>query len=53
MRVSQAFREAGFAELGQHLENVVRSGMPEVLKRRLHAQDQTEQDEESEAPQAW
>lgn len=58
MQVSQAFREAGFAELGQHLEAVARSGMPEVLQRRLHDQDQAESEEstqddaESDAPRA-
>jgi hypothetical protein len=49
MRVSQVLREAGFVDLGQHLEAVARSGMPEVLQRRLHEQNQAEQDDESEA----
>jgi hypothetical protein len=38
MRVSEAFREAGYVDLGQHLEEVARSGAPEVLMRRLHEQ---------------
>jgi len=56
MRVSQAFREAGFVELGQHLEDVAHSSMPEILQRRLHSQGQAEQDDdtedESDAPRA-
>jgi hypothetical protein len=54
MRVSQAFREAGFAELGQHLDEVARSGMPEIIMKRLDSQGQAEQDDDSEddAPRA-
>lgn len=56
MRVSQAFREAGFAELGQHLEDVARSGTPEIIMKRLRSQDQTpdECDDETDnsAPRA-
>jgi len=39
MRVSQAFREAGFPEFGQYLADVARSGTPEVMLRRLHLQE--------------
>ncbi|WP_323144836.1 hypothetical protein [Massilia phyllosphaerae] len=39
MRVSQSFREAGFADLGHHLADVARSGTPEVILRRLHMQE--------------
>lgn len=39
MCVLHALREAGFVELGQHLEDVACSGMPEVLRRRLHSHD--------------
>lgn len=49
MRVSQALREAGFAELGQHLADVARSGTPEVLLRRLHSQEPAENEEDDES----
>jgi hypothetical protein len=54
MRVSQVFREAGFVELGQYLEDVARSGTPEVMMRRLNDQDQavSEEEEETSAPLA-
>lgn len=52
MRVSQAFRQAGFVELGHYLEDVARSGMPEVLKRRLHSQVQEETESEEESIQS-
>lgn len=48
MRVSQAFREAGFVDLGQHLQEVASSGMPEVLIRRLHSQDRAQSEESDE-----
>jgi hypothetical protein len=50
MRVSQAFREVGFVELGQHLEAVACSGVPEIIRPRSHDQDQLvgESDGESE-----
>lgn len=48
MRVSQVFRAAGFVELGQHLEDVARSGTPEVLQRRLRDQDQAVSEESNE-----
>ena len=56
MRVSEAFRAAGFADLGQHLVEVARSGTPEIILKRLHSQDQApgEGDDgaESSAPRA-
>lgn len=50
MRVSEAFRAAGFADLGQHLVEVARSGTPEIILKRLHSQDQApgEGDDEAE-----
>lgn len=48
MRVSEAFREAGYVDLGQHLEEVARSGAPEVLMRRLHEQHLAESEENEE-----
>jgi hypothetical protein len=44
MRVSEAFRDAGYVDLGQHLQDVARSGAPEVLLRRLQSQEQPEGD---------
>jgi hypothetical protein len=41
-RISEVLRDAGFVDLGQYLEDVARSGMPEVLMRRLCDQDQAE-----------
>jgi hypothetical protein len=37
MRVSLAFRNAGFVELGQHFDDVARSNMPAVIERHLHS----------------
>lgn len=51
MRVSSAFRDAGFVDLGQHLEDVASSPTPEVLMRRLHSRthDLSDANDEQEA----
>jgi hypothetical protein len=58
MRVSAALRDAGLVDLGQHLEDVARSGMPEILQRRMRSQgpdvgDQNDEDEtNNDSPRA-
>ena len=39
MRASQAFREAGFVDLGAHLEEVAKSDIPDVISKYLPHQD--------------
>ncbi|MGX9221914.1 DUF6685 family protein (plasmid) [Massilia varians] len=57
MRASQLFREAGFVDLGQHLQEVANRPMPPLLLRQLGYQndmapDEEESEGESSAPRA-